>query len=525
MRIERFHETWNGSQTSAEGWLTAYTAYYNYHRPHQALENPSPIRALNQEGSIYQCLLAESGTSKTDTCIDIVCLLVLSNSINQPTSVTETSFEDAFGLVGNDTRLEIIQVLGDIRLREDPKYELSFSELRSLTDSDLDPGQLNYHLQQLVGNFVTKTSKKYSLCAEGLDLYRTLRARIFNRPDGRMTVDARFNCYYCQAQVKAEFTGRNTKVECLTCEHRYLTDYTPPSLWLFEEKTEAFEQFSKYIHHKLLKYARRICPTCGYRMGTELLQPDEVPGTDVERSKVYVHRSCDHCGDHFYLFTGVALLADHGLCSFCSDHGVNVFLTPYWELEFAVTDKHVNVRSTDPWSVALHVTYNDDTLKLVVDGDLNVVERKRLDAADDRNTSLLCGVKRGYHTIRSNEGHDNGILPANENCLLSLRRLRWPDEVRCSHCESADTTKDGTTSKGAQRYQCHTCDSRFNDLTGTTFAGHRLSLPEMFYIIRKMEETKNTAQIARQLDRSYQSILNFVHEIQDNCESNPEVNS
>lgn len=37
MRIGRFHETGNGSQTSAERWLTAYSAYYNPHRPHQAL--------------------------------------------------------------------------------------------------------------------------------------------------------------------------------------------------------------------------------------------------------------------------------------------------------------------------------------------------------------------------------------------------------------------------------------------------------------------------------------------------------
>ena len=29
MRIGRFHETWNGSQPSAERWLTAYSYYYN----------------------------------------------------------------------------------------------------------------------------------------------------------------------------------------------------------------------------------------------------------------------------------------------------------------------------------------------------------------------------------------------------------------------------------------------------------------------------------------------------------------
>ena len=52
MRTGRFHETWNGSQPSAERWLTAHTAYYNRLRSHQALENQTPIEALEREGSI-----------------------------------------------------------------------------------------------------------------------------------------------------------------------------------------------------------------------------------------------------------------------------------------------------------------------------------------------------------------------------------------------------------------------------------------------------------------------------------------
>ena len=56
MRVGRFHETWNGSQSSAERWLTAYTAYYNHLRSHQALENQTPIEALELEGSISSAL-------------------------------------------------------------------------------------------------------------------------------------------------------------------------------------------------------------------------------------------------------------------------------------------------------------------------------------------------------------------------------------------------------------------------------------------------------------------------------------
>ena len=50
--VGRFHETWNGSQPSAERWLTAYTAHYNHDRSRQALENQPPIETLELEGSI-----------------------------------------------------------------------------------------------------------------------------------------------------------------------------------------------------------------------------------------------------------------------------------------------------------------------------------------------------------------------------------------------------------------------------------------------------------------------------------------
>jgi len=52
MQIQRFHETWNGSQASAERRLTAYTASYTHHRSHQALDDQPPLEALEQSGSI-----------------------------------------------------------------------------------------------------------------------------------------------------------------------------------------------------------------------------------------------------------------------------------------------------------------------------------------------------------------------------------------------------------------------------------------------------------------------------------------
>jgi transposase-like protein len=123
---------------------------------------------------------------------------------------------------------------------------------------------------------------------------------------------------------------------------------------------------------------------------------------------------------------------------------------------------------------------------------------------------------RGANTLGS------ASLPKSEgDCLEYLREQRWPDGVTCPHCRSADTIKKGTTRKDAQRYRCHNCDSIFNDLTETIFSGHQLSLPEMFYIIREMEES-TTEKTAQELDRTYKTVLDFVHEVQDLLEEDPE---
>ena len=121
----------------------------------------------------------------------------------------------------------------------------------------------------------------------------------------------------------------------------------------------------------------------------------------------------------------------------------------------------------------------------------------------------------------SRESVNEVFLPDKEDCLEYLRDQRWADGVTCPHCESADTIKKGTTRKGAQRYRCQACESIFNDLTETVFAEHQLTIPEMFHIIQRMEE-HTTNKIFEELDRTYKTVLDFVHEVQDALADDPE---
>jgi Arc/MetJ-type ribon-helix-helix transcriptional regulator len=104
----------------------------------------------------------------------------------------------------------------------------------------------------------------------------------------------------------------------------------------------------------------------------------------------------------------------------------------------------------------------------------------------------------------------------NEDCARRIRRVRFgsPREASCPHCESEDTVKRGTTSKDAQRFWCQSCETYFNDLTGTVFSSHQLSLRELFYITYH-RDSRDAAEIARELERDYESILNFIHKLDD----------
>ncbi|MDZ7745860.1 MAG: IS6 family transposase [Halobacteriales archaeon] len=47
MRIDRFHHSWVGSRPVVAQWLAQFVYYYNFQRPHQALDDQTPAEAVN----------------------------------------------------------------------------------------------------------------------------------------------------------------------------------------------------------------------------------------------------------------------------------------------------------------------------------------------------------------------------------------------------------------------------------------------------------------------------------------------
>ena len=87
-------------------------------------------------------------------------------------------------------------------------------------------------------------------------------------------------------------------------------------------------------------------------------------------------------------------------------------------------------------------------------------------------------------------------------CFQTVRDMRWPDGVACPHCSSASVIKNGRddTQPHRQRYECRGCRRRFDDLTGTIFAGHHQPLRTWIACLYLMGLNLSGLQIAQELD-------------------------
>ena len=86
-------------------------------------------------------------------------------------------------------------------------------------------------------------------------------------------------------------------------------------------------------------------------------------------------------------------------------------------------------------------------------------------------------------------------------CYQTVRELRWPDRVVCPSRESQQVIKRGfdDTEPVRQRYECHDCHARFDDLTDTIFAGHHQPLKVWSLCLYFMGLHVSNEQIAHEL--------------------------
>jgi DNA-binding transcriptional ArsR family regulator len=298
--------------------------------------------------------------------------------------------DDAFALLGNETRVEILRRLGEA---DGP---LPFSELHERV-AMRDSGQFNYHLEKLVGHFVTKDEAGYTLRHTGRRVVEAvLSGAVTDTPElERTPVDE--TCHRCGAPVEISWSEGSVRIYCTECaglygltrgrrpaieaEHGYLGRLPLPPAGLRDRTPEAVLRAAwTWGNLEIYAMTHDICPRCSATVTTAVDVCDDHDARDglCDACKsVYAARVTITCTNCIFEGGGVAALALLGhtaLLDFLTDHGHNpIAPESIHTLHEIHGDYDEEILQTDPLRARFTFHADDDSLSLTVDETLVVV--------------------------------------------------------------------------------------------------------------------------------------------------------
>ena len=302
----------------------------------------------------------------------------------------------ALKLLANETRLAILLALWEAYEPFTEENDVSFSELRDQVGVQ-DPGNFNYHLNQLTDHFVDETDGGYALRNAGITVVQTVIAGTGLGPQTQPPTEIDMSCHRCGAPVELSYEDAILHICCTACEGNVSPShvseakrgtlisghFAPAGLG---ERTldQLLVAFTLKFISIVGLYGRGVCTSCSgpVEQTVTICEAHEAPpeelcpncGTRDEVRVDYVCEVCKYVGTHP---AHIALLDHPHVVRF--SHRNNIPLSSdlndasdcsrFWKNFFA---REQTLVSTEPVSIQVAVPGNGETIQLTVDGDLNV---------------------------------------------------------------------------------------------------------------------------------------------------------
>lgn len=283
-------------------------------------------------------------------------------------TVERRSPEAAFALLGDETRVGILQALG-----ETPDEPVSFAELQDRVGMR-DSGGFNYHLAKLRGSFVRRTEDGYQLTHAGRQVVGAIFAGTYT---ANATVDAipvEGECPVCGADLVAEYAEETALIRCTECEEwRNEFGFPPGSLDQFERE-ELPAAFDRWMGHVFGGVFAGFCYTCAGRMEGRLVLDEE----DERVAEIPAHAEfeCGRCGSTARTSGAMPAMFHPAVRGFLFEHGVDPSTAPSWALGDASLPD-VSLRSSDPLRLAVTFSIGEESVTAVVEADTSVSSVER----------------------------------------------------------------------------------------------------------------------------------------------------
>lgn len=310
--------------------------------------------------------------------------------------------EEAFAVLGDETRLQILRALGDA------EESLAFSELFDRVDYETT-ANFSYHLEKLSDHFVADTDDGYELQEAGKRVVEAvLSGTVTDAPVLEPTNADRCWCPYCGAPAEISYAQERIWSFCPECPGTYSPSITPngaaapadygfigytrlPPAGLQDRSfSDALAAASLWSFRDFLAMASGVCPRCAavVEQSTHVCRSHDADGGRCERCNcrhaVQVATRCTNCihetvtplvlGRLVSATPLVAFLASRGVDPLAPDRGSRLYAV--------LLDYEEDVRSVDPFRGRFTFQVGEDSLTLTVDDELEVVDVERRDSSE-----------------------------------------------------------------------------------------------------------------------------------------------
>lgn len=301
-------------------------------------------------------------------------------------SISESSEDDlspdeAFAILGNELRVEILRTLWTEERAEDGQREptgLSFSELCERVDAT-NSSQFSYHLDRLDGAFVRSTDEGYRLTRAGEKVVRAILAGTYNeRPDFE-PVELEGLCPACQATCfEARHEDEILVVRCTDCETRLLSYALSPQQVENRTPREVVESADRYVREEFAMAIGGVCAECAGKM-TSHVRPSGEPLQD----RYLEVAECEGCGHRLTAPVEARLTYHPAVIAFYWERGVDVTDEPFWGTFTRLHSEEWETEclSSEPYEFRVVISLDGDELRVELDGDLEV---RSVEAVEDR---------------------------------------------------------------------------------------------------------------------------------------------
>lgn len=301
--------------------------------------------------------------------------------------------DEAFAVLGNEIRLDIIRVLWHADAAHeyddvsDTAKTMSFSELRRQVGID-DNGQFNYHLSQLAPHFIRQTDDGYRLSGAGKQIARTVIA-VSGEETVDFSTDLEQDCPLCNAPMTVAYDDQWIRISCTECDGVF-GDKAPEGSVFFSSYPAAGvtertpdEALTTGFYRCMLDIAymmRDVCRECAGSLSASVsvcdahqIQEGNSCATCGTRFPVWTEQRCDTCGFAKHLPVEPFVLTLSPVIGFLDNEGIDVLAPAFTEIVDLLQNRVETTVAEEPFRVSVTIEGEAQSLSVSLDDDMNVV--------------------------------------------------------------------------------------------------------------------------------------------------------